>query len=70
MGARREGSTNNFLVVKAFILLTLLLGLFNQVLDIKAFTFCFWLMAGMALKSQVARAVTPIPEPHLSGEIA
>jgi len=70
VGARREGSSDNFLVVKAFILLTLLLGLFNQVLDIKAFTFCFWLMAGMALKSQVARAVTPFPEPHLSGEIA
>ena len=48
-GARREGSEENFRVVKTYILLVLFLGLFNQILDIKAFTFCFWLMAGMAL---------------------
>ncbi len=51
-GARSEGSEENFRVVKTFIFLALFLGLFNQILDMKAFTFCFWLMAGLALNKQ------------------
>ncbi len=52
--AKRERSEKNFRLVKTFILLALFLGLFNQVMDLKAFTYCFWLMAGIALlKPQV-----------------
>lgn len=48
-GARNEGSWENFQAVRLFILLSLFLGLFNQILDMKAFTYCFWLIAGLAL---------------------
>ena len=59
IGARREGSEENFRVVKTFILLALFLGMFNQILDMKAFTFCFWLMAGLALNK-------PVPQPEIA----
>ena len=59
IGARREGSEENFRAVKSFILLALFLGLFNQILDMKAFTFCFWLMAGLALNK-------PVPQPEIA----
>lgn len=48
-GARKEGSESTFRTVKVFILLSLFFGLFNQVLDMKAFTYCFWLVVGLAL---------------------
>ena len=58
-GARTEGSSQNFQVIRAFILLSLFLGLFNQILDMKAFTYCFWLIAGLALfKPVTVPAVT------------
>jgi len=64
IGARREGSGKTFRLVKTFIILALFLGLFNQIMDMKAFTFCFWLMAGLALnnprsRSEVSVACTP-----------
>jgi len=55
VGARAEGSKSDFRVVKSFILLALFLGMFNQILDMKAFTFCFWLMAGVAINKSVAQ---------------
>jgi len=70
IGARREGSEENFRAVKTFILLALFLGLFNQILDMKAFTFCFWLIAGVALKNSVGQVDTALGETRLSEEIA
>jgi hypothetical protein len=61
IGASREGSAINFRMVKIFILISLFLGLFNQVMDMKAFTYCFWLIAGLALFK---------PEPALKTAVA
>lgn len=59
-GARQEGSVINFRLVKIFILISLFLGLFNQVMDMKAFTYCFWLMAGLAL-TKPEKVLKPVP---------
>ena len=47
--ARSTGTENAFQMVKVFILLALFLGMFNQILEMKGFTYFFWLMAGMAM---------------------
>jgi hypothetical protein len=55
MTSKLEGTEVNFQIVKAFLLLTLFLGLFSMILDIKSFTFCFWLMAGLAMSKPAPR---------------
>ncbi len=39
----------NFNIIKEFLLLILILGFFNQILDIKSFTFCFWIQVAFML---------------------
>ncbi|MFA6126993.1 MAG: hypothetical protein WC699_06790 [Bacteroidales bacterium] len=70
MGAGREGSEANYRAVKIFILLALFLGMFNQILDMKAFSFCFWLMAGMALNKPAILTEISFVKTRLSGETA
>ncbi len=59
ISSKLEGTEVNFNIVKSFLLLTFFLGLFSMILDIKSFTFCFWLMAGLAMSKPVPKiAVT------------
>lgn len=51
ISAKREGTEVNYQIIKTFMFLTLFLGLFSMILDMKAFTFCFWLMAGLAMNN-------------------
>lgn len=50
--AWKQASPQDFLLVKTFIFVAVFLGFFNQVLDIKGFTFIFWLVTALIL-SQV-----------------
>ncbi len=49
ISAKRDATEGNYQIVRTFMLLTLFLGLFSMILDMKAFSFCFWLMAGLAM---------------------
>jgi hypothetical protein len=47
--AKRYMIKTNFILIKTFVLMILMLGFFNQVLDVKAFTFCFWIIVALTL---------------------
>ncbi len=47
--AKRYLIKTNFILIKTFVLMILMLGFFNQVLDIKGFTFCFWIIVGLMM---------------------
>jgi hypothetical protein len=55
--AAKKASANDFAQIRSLILVALLLGFFNQVLDIKGFTFLFWLVTGLILNEAFARQV-------------
>jgi|WetSurMetagenome_2_1015567.scaffolds.fasta_scaffold06210_3 hypothetical protein len=47
--AKRYLIKTNFILIKTFVLMILVLGFFNQVLDVKGFTFCFWIIVSLTM---------------------
>lgn len=45
--ARKYLIESDFGIIKSFVIIILFLGFFNQVMDIKCFSFCFWVMVGL-----------------------
>jgi hypothetical protein len=51
--ARRRLTNQEFTIIKLFIYVIILLGFFNQVLDIKGFSYVFWLTIGIFFNNNI-----------------
>jgi len=49
MTAKKKQFSKNFNVIRLYIPTIILLGFFNQILDIKGLTYCFWILAAITL---------------------
>lgn len=45
--AKKKLEGDNYFLVLTFILVVIFLGFFNQIMDIKSFSFCFWTVIGL-----------------------
>jgi len=51
--AKQRLAYKDFIIVKVFILIIILLGFFNQVLDVKGFSFIFWAVIGISFNNVI-----------------
>jgi hypothetical protein len=49
--AKKSISKEYFFIVKIFLAQIIFIGLFNQIMDVKGFTFCFWIEVAIVLNS-------------------